>query len=194
MLALFDFLVAVIAAFALSKARRHDARDILAASGYALIVLAAFLGTLRFTFFPQLAPTHQFVSQCASIYGIPAIAMGFFFVAEERREQWLFLAVAAALACLSILFFSHKVATLTIGIAAQAVWLLSALRFHRVIPKLPAPVIISVVLISVAGLLFNKPGATAGVQNLNIFHGLLALGLMQQALAWGLLPKQRQQF
>lgn len=194
MLALFDFLVAVVAGFALFKARRRDARDVLAALGYVLIALAALLGTLRFTFFPQLAPAHQFVSQCASIYGIPAIAVGFFLTAEERLEQWLSLAVGVALTGLSILFFSNKVVTLAMGIAAQCVWLFSAFRFHRVFPKLPAPIIASVVCVSVAGLLFNKPGATFGMQNLNIFHGLLALGLMQQALAWGFLPKQRQRF
>jgi hypothetical protein len=191
MLALFDFLVCATAFYAFLRSQRHKISDILAPLGFLLIAGAAAVGTLRYAWFPELIQLHKWASALASVYGVPAIAAGFFLTAEEVRGRRLWLIAAVAILLPALLLIGSPIYALIAGLAAQVVWVLAAVRFHKLYRGLPLYIGISVVCVSVAGLVFGKPGVTAGIQNENWFHGFLALGIMQQALAFSLVLKRR---
>lgn len=184
MLAVFDFLVCASAVWAYLQCRRNSVTDILAPAGFLLIASAALVGTVRYAFLPDIVTVHKAVSLAASVYGVPAIAAGFFLSAENLGRRRYFQIAAALLLVVSALIFQNALLVLLVGVAAQLVWVLAAVRFHKVYRGLPVPIGISVVLVSVAGLVFAKPGATLSIQNENWFHGLLAIGIVQQGIAF----------
>lgn len=191
MLALFDFLVCATAFYAFTRSQQHRISDVLAPLGFLLIAGAATVGTLRYAWFPEFVQLHKWASALASVYGVPAIAAGFFLTAEEVRGRRFWLLAAAALLLPALLLIGSPLYALLAGLAAQLVWLLAAIRFQKLYRGLPLLIGISVVCVSVAGLVFGKPGVTAGIMNENWFHGFLALGIMQQALAFSLVLKRR---
>lgn len=191
MLALFDFLVCVTAFYAFMRSQRQGVSDLLAPLGFLLISGAAAVGTFRYAWFPDLLPLHKFASALASVYGVPAIAAGFFLTAEEIRARRFWFSVAALILVPALVLIDSPLYALLVGIAAQLVWILAAVRFQKLYTGLPVLIAISVVCVSVAGLVFGKPGITAGIQNENWFHGFLAVGNMQQALAFSRVPKRR---
>ena len=184
MLAVFDFLVCVSALWAYLQCRRNSITDILAPAGFLLIAAAAIIGTARYAFLPELLTAHEAVSLAASVYGVPAIAIGFFLAAENLGRRRYFQLAAAALLLLSLLAYRDPLFVLLIGVAAQIIWILAAVRFQKVYPGLPLPVAISILFVSVAGLVFARPGSTLSIQNENWFHGLLAIGIVQQGIAF----------
>ena len=190
MLAAFDCLVMLSALFAFTKARRAQLTDVLAALGFLLIAGAAGVGTMRYAGLAELKPLHQWASTLASVYGVPAIAAGFFLQAEELRDNKVIGLAPVLLIVPGIMFFSSPLYSLIIGICAQLIWILAAVRFQRVYPGIPLRIGLSVAFISVAGLFFTGEGSTFSIRNENWFHGLLAAGIVQQGLLFARL-KQR---
>lgn len=191
MLALFDFLVCLTSVFALLRSRRQQTSDILAPLGFLLIAGAAAVGTLRYAWFPELVELHRWASALASVYGVPAIAAGFFLDAEAVRGRRSAVIAAAVILVPAVALIGSPLYALVAGIAAQVGWIFAAIRFQKVYRGLPMIIAASVVCVSVAGLVFGKPGITAGIRNENWFHGLLALGIMQQALAFSRVLQRR---
>ncbi|MFZ5629049.1 MAG: hypothetical protein ACOY5B_07955 [Spirochaetota bacterium] len=182
MLAVFDFLVMLSALFAFAKARRAQLTDVLAALGFLLIAGASGVGTIRYAGVAELKPLHQWASALASVYGVPAIAAGFFLQAEEAGKKNLYVLVAVILLVPAILLLSLPLYSLLIGICAQLIWIVAAVRFQKVYPGIPLRIGLSVAFISVAGLVFAGEGSTLSIRNENWFHGLLAAGIVQQGL------------
>lgn len=191
MLAAFDFLVMLSALFAFSKARRAQLGDILAPLGFLLIAGAAAVGTMRYAGLSELKPLHQWASTLASVYGVPAIAAGFFLQAEELRDKKVFGLAAVLLVVPGILLFSSPLYSLIIGICAQLIWILAAVRFQKVYSGMPLRIGLSVAFISVAGLVFAGEGSTLSIRNENWFHGLLAAGIVQQGILFARLRQRR---
>ncbi len=189
MLAVFDFLVCASAFFAFLRSRRGGIVDILAPAGFLTIAAAALIGTVRYAFWPDLVTLHQAISLAASVYGVPAVAVGFFLAAEEIRRRRYYELAAGLLVVLSLALFHLPLFALLIGIAAQVVWIFAAIRFQNIYKGIPVPITISVICVSVAGLVFARPGASLGIQHENWFHGLLAVGLVQQAFAFARLKR-----
>lgn len=184
MLAVFDFLVCICATFGFLRSRRGGVTDVLAPAGFLTIAAAALIGTLRYAWLPQLTGLHQAVSLAASVYGVPAVAVGFFLAAEEIHRRRYYELSSLLLIVLALALFHLPLFALLVGIAAQVTWLFAAVRFHRVYKGIPAPIIASVICVSTAGLVFAHPGTTLDIRHENWFHGLLAIGLVQQALAF----------
>lgn len=185
MLALFDFLVAAMAIFAAMKARRRNLVDAFAQTGYASIAVAALIGTVKFAGVPALAAHHAIASHIAAVVGVPFAAVGFFLVTREMH-LWASVAVALLVITAAVLFWSSPTYGLLAGVAAQLIWLWAGFNARAVPGRVFLRVIISVVLTSVAGLLFAPPGFFYGIEKENIFHGLLALAIMQQGYAFSL--------
>lgn len=181
MLALFDFLVFATAVFALFSARRINVLNYLAQFGYATIALAALVGTIRYLGFPTLSGVHHFTSTGAAILGVPCVAVGF--LVRTQQEQ---IRVVAALFIvgMGLWFWSSAAYALIIGVTAQLLWLIGGWIYRKAHKALLPRVVLAIALTSVAGLLFATPGVWLGLRHENIFHGLLALALMQQAQAF----------
>jgi len=185
MLALFDFLVGAMAVLAAIGARRKNTTDIFSQLGYLSIALAAFIGTTKFLGAGQLADAHRLVSHAAAIAGVPFAAIAFFLVSRDTK-LWASLAAGAVVVAGAILFWQSATYALLAGVLAQVIWLWAAWLKRRAPRRILLRVLISVVLTTVAGLLFAGPGLFYGVEKLNIFHGLLALALLQQYYAFTL--------
>lgn len=183
MLALFDFLVAAMAIFAAMGARQRSLVDIFSQTGYATIAVAALIGTVKFAGVPALATHHAIASHIAAVVGVPFAAVGFFLVTRELR-LWAAGAVAVLVIAAAVVFWASPTYGLLAGIAAQVIWLWAGFNARALPGRIPLRVIISVVLTSVAGLVFAPPGFWHGIEKENIFHGLLALALMQQGYAY----------
>lgn len=185
MLALFDFLVGAMAVLAAISARRKTVTDLFSQVGYLSIALAAFIGTTKFLGVGQLANAHILVSHAAAIVGVPFAAIAFFLVSRETK-LWASLAVGAVIVAGAILFWQSATYALLAGVLAQIIWLWASWLQRRVPGRILLRVIISVVLTTVAGLVFAGPGLFYGIEKLNIFHGLLALAILQQSYAFSL--------
>ena len=183
MLALFDFLVAAMAIFAALSARQRSLVDVFSQTGYAAIAVAAIIGTVKFAGVPALAQHHAIASHIATVVGVPFAAVGFFLVTRELR-LWAAGTVALLVITAAVVFWNSPTYGLLAGIAAQAIWLWAGFNARSLPGRIPLRVIISVVLTSVAGLVFAPPGEWHGIAKENIFHGLLALALMQQGYAY----------
>jgi glucitol/sorbitol PTS system EIIB component len=184
MLAVFDFLVCICAVFGFLRSRRGGVVDIVAPTGFLLIATAALIGTVRYAWLPHITGLHQAVSLAASVYGVPAVAVGFFLAAEEIRRRRYYELASLLLIVLALALYHLPLFALLIGIVAQAIWILAAVRFQRIYEGIPIPIVISVFCVSTAGLVFANPGATLAIRHENWFHGLLAIGLVQQGLAF----------
>lgn len=185
MLAVFDFLVGAMAVLAAISARRKNITDLFSQIGYLSVALAAFIGTTKFLGVGQLAQAHILVSHAAAIVGVPFAAIAFFLVSRETK-LWAMLAVGAVVVAGAILFWQSATYALLAGVLAQIIWLWAAWLQRRVPGRILLRVIISVVLTTVAGLVFAGPGLFYGIEKLNIFHGLLALAILQQYYAFSL--------
>ncbi len=183
LLAVFDFLVAATAAFAAIRAHRRSAVDVFTQAGYAAVMVAALIGTVKFSAMPQLASLHAIASHVAAIIGVPFAAVGFLILKREIR-LWAIAAIAALFVAAAVFFWNSPTYALIVGIFAQALWLWGGI-LRRDESRILLRVVISVVLTSAAGLLFAGPGLWHGIERENIFHGLLALALLQQAYAFG---------
>ena len=183
MLALFDFLVAAMAIFAAMSARQRTLGDIFSQTGYAAIAVAALIGTVKFAGVPALAAHHAIASHIATVVGVPFAAVGFFLVTREIR-LWAACAVVVLVVVAAVVFWTSASYGLLAGIAAQGIWLWAGFNARALPGRILLRVVISVVLTSVAGLLFAPPGVWHGIEKENIFHGLLALALMQQGYAF----------
>lgn len=183
MLALFDFLVAAMAIFAAMSARQRSLADVFSQTGYAAIAVAALIGTVKFAGVPALAAHHAIASQIATVVGVPFAAVGFFLLTREIR-LWAACALVLLVIVAAVLFWSSPTYGLLAGIVAQVIWLWAGFNARALPGRILLRVIISVVLTSVAGLVFAPPGLWHGIAKENIFHGLLALALMQQGYAY----------
>lgn len=188
MLAVFDFLVGAMAVLAAISARRKNITDLFSQIGYLSVALAAFIGTTKFLGVGQLAQAHVLVSHAAAIVGVPFAAIAFFLVSRETK-LWAMLAVGAVVVAGAILFWQSATYALLAGVLAQIIWLWAAWLQRHVSGRILLRVIISVVLTTVAGLVFAGPGLFYGIEKLNIFHGLLALAILQQYYAFSLTSK-----
>ena len=183
LLALFDFLVAAMAIFAALKARRGGLADVFSQGGYAAIAVAALIGTVKYAAVPALAPYHAIASQLATVVGVPFAAVGFFLITRQLA-QWAMAILAVAVLGAAVAFWTSATYGLYAGIAAQVIWLWGGFNARSVAGRVLLRVLISVILTSAAGLLFAPPGMWHGIEREIIFHGLLALALMQQAYAY----------
>ena len=183
MLALFDGLVAVTAIFAAFKARRQKTADFFSQGGYAAIAIAALIGTVKFSGVQLLAPHHAIASHIAAIVGVPYAATGFLLVSRDLK-LWAVISIAALFVAAAYVFWASQSYALIAGIFAQAIWLWGGWRERRTPGRVLLRVILSVVLTTVAGLVFAGGGKFHGVDKENIFHALLALALVQQAYAY----------
>lgn len=183
MLAAFDALVAITALLAAVNARKNDARDCLSVTGYFSIALAATIGTFRYLGYTQFADEHRLASQIASTIGVPFAAFGFFFASEQLRFRSV-LVIALFVAAPAIRFHGSAAYALLAGIAAQLIWLWGGWLHRHFSGHILWKVILSIALTSTAGLMFDGPGEWFGMRKENVFHGLLALALWQQASAF----------
>jgi hypothetical protein len=191
MLALFDFLVAATASFALAKSRRSGIAGLFSVTGFALIALAAVVGTLKYAFLPHLAPQHKLVSHIAGVVGVPFAALGFFHF-SVTMYKWTSGALAVILVAAAYIFWTSASYALGIGIVAQLIWLWAGWLQHRRGNPVLLRVLISVILTSAAGLFFAGPGELWGTARENIFHACLAIALAQQGFAFGDILRTKQ--
>jgi len=184
MLSIFDFLVFLTAIYALQYARRRGIIDFLTLSGYALIALAALIGTIRYAGYAELEGAHQLLSRMAAIIGVPAVALGFFYLARKQfKVGWIIVSIVVLFGGAAVFWETNRYG-LWVGIAAQCVWLVAALGYRPRSYRLIFRVVFAVALTSIAGLVFKGSGEWLGIANQNIFHGLLALSLAYQGLAF----------
>jgi hypothetical protein len=182
LLAIFDFLVAVTAVFAGIRAYRRNPVDLFTQTGYAAVMVAALIGTVKFAGVTRLAEFHAIASHIAAIIGVPFAAVGFLALKREIRI-WAMAAVGLLFIIAAVLLWKSSTYALFVGIFAQILWLWGGV-LRRAESSILLRVVISVVLTSLAGLLFAGPGLWHGIERENIFHGLLALALLQQGYAF----------
>lgn len=183
MLAAFDFLVAATAYIALRRARQNDARDLFAVVGYLCITIAAIIGTIKFLGFANFAAAHNFTSTIAAAIGVPLVAIGFILSGRSIATKYAVVTVAAVTIA-GISFRNSEMYVFLTGVFAQIIWTAGGWLYHKLPGHILARAVTSVVLTSIAGILFDGSGIWLGMQKENIFHGLLALAIMQQALAF----------
>lgn len=181
MLAVFDFLVCATAIFAATRPHRVSATTLIAQVGLLSVAFAALVGTVRYAGYSELTAAHQFASKIAAVVGVPFAAVGFLTL-SRRMAVSMAVVIAATIAVAGFLFFRSPTYALAIGIVAQVIWLVGGWLNRHAAPRLFLRALIAVVLTSVAGLLFAGQGEWYGIQKENIFHGLLALSLLQQGL------------
>ncbi|MEZ4235649.1 MAG: hypothetical protein R3F59_05705 [Myxococcota bacterium] len=168
MLSASDLLLALTA----TAAALHTRRAPTAAAGFALVALAAALGTARFAGATDLAPTHDALSRAAGLVGVPWIGLGTaatLLRPDDRRTAW----AAAAIALLGALLWPIDAWRTAIGGAAMLGLALAGLRARQPAPALGALGVV------VAGL------AVAGDTDARIaaFHVALATSLAAVAAA-----------
>lgn len=188
MLALFDFLVGAMAVLAAINARRKSVSDLFSQVGYLSIALAAFIGTTKFLGAGQLADSHRLVSHAAAIVGVPFAAIAFLLVSRPTR-LWASLGAGTVVVAGAVIFWQSATYALLAGVLAQIIWLWAAWLNRKLPGRILLRVLISIVLTTVAGLVFAGPGLFYGIEKLNIFHGLLALAILQQSYAFSLTSK-----
>lgn len=183
MLSAFEILVAITALWVAVSARKGDARDLLSVTGYFSIALAATLGALRYMGYTQFTDEHRLTSFIATVVGVPFAAFGFFFASAQLRFRSV-IVIAAIVIAPAIRFQGSAQYALLAGIAAQLIWLWGGWLHRHFSGHIPWRVVVSIALTSTAGLVFDGPGESFGMRRENIFHGLLALALWQQAAAF----------
>lgn len=183
MLAAFDALVAFTALLAAVSARKNDARDCITVSGYFSIALAATFGAFRYLGYTQFTDEHRQVSHLASTIGVPFAAFGFFFASAQLRFRSV-LIIAIFVITPAVRFHGSATYALLAGVAAQVIWLWGGWLQRHFSGHILLKVVLSIILTSTAGLVFDGHGEWLGMRKENIFHGLLALALWQQASAF----------
>jgi len=181
--ALSDAILALVAWGAAVIAHLSGSRP--AAAGFALVALAASIGVLRFSAWPQLVPVHTSLSLVAGQVGIPLIGLGFCLAVFRMPPPPGPLLITLIL-CVLFFIFQHLIVWNLYGTVVGALGAVAIIAAG--IALFPAPSALwtagGALLLVIAGLAVGTRGELAGMLRIDLFHYLMAIAIGM--MAWGL--------
>lgn len=182
---LTDFVLAAVSAvFALRAWGMAPARRSFAV-GLCFVGSAAFAGGLRFAGVDAITPVHQWLSQLASLVGMPLIALSTaarFAPADQQRRLYFLLPIFVLGALLAPVVPGYRIG---VGAGALGLCVVSCLVTRRWVNAVGA------VMVMVAGLaVAGRSGAWMGLAFPAWFHILLIVALVMLGHGLQALPEE----
>ncbi len=157
-----------------------------AALGFILVLIACFLGAIRFLGLADVVYYHSLASAVSAQIGLPMIGIAFLrpaFLMPRKTAGYIFaIVLLIALFIIFRHFYSQPLYPVIIGALGLGMIALSALRKMFEAPRPAVFSLIGAGLIAYAGLAVNTNGTMYGMPGLDLFHYILTPGYILTAL------------